>query len=341
MAKQVSKTVIGGFMVSAMVLLVVGVLIFGSGKFLQKTYPFVLFFDGSVKGLKSGSPVVFRGVKVGSVEKIVIRPNPQTLDVQIPVIINIDPENVEISEKRIKKNPHKYIPKLIDKGLRAQLSLESLVTGQLMIELDFHPNKPARRVGLDLGYPEIPTIPTAFDDLAQTLKKIPIEEIFEKLQSAIEGIEKVLTAPELMETIRSLNLAVQNANKLINHGDKLVNDADKLVVNIDRQVAPLSRSFQDTANDAQVLVKNIDNQIQPVVDRLKNALEPIRSVLEQSEKTLATYDNLVGERSELRYKVNGSLDEISAAARSLRALTDYLGQHPDSLLRGKSGAGGN
>lgn len=334
MAKQVSKTVIGGFMVSAMVLLVVGVLIFGSGKFLQKTYPFVLFFDGSVKGLKSGSPVVFRGVKVGSVEKIMIRPNPQTLDVQIPVIINIDPENVEISEKRIKKNPHKYIPKLIDKGLRAQLSLESLVTGQLMIELDFHPNKPARRVGLDLGYPEIPTIPTAFEKLAQTLRKVPIEEIFEKLQSAIESIERVLSAPELMEIISSLNLAVRNANKLINHGDKLV-------LNIDRQVAPLSRSFQDTANNAQVLVKNIDNQIQPVVDRLKNALEPIRSVLEQSEKTLATYDNLVGERSELRYKVNGSLDEISAAARSLRALTDYLGRHPDSLLRGKSGTGGN
>jgi paraquat-inducible protein B len=341
MAKQVSKTVIGGFMVSAMALLVVGVLIFGSGKFLQKTYPFVLFFEGSVKGLKTGSPVVFRGVKVGSVEKVLISPDLQTLDVQIPVIISIVQESYEILEKRKRENLYKYISKLIDKGLRAQLSLESLVTGQLMIELDFHPDKPVRRVGLDLGYPEIPTIPTAFDDLAQTLKKIPIEEIFEKLQSAIESIERVLSAPELMETIRSLNQAVQNANKLINHGDKLVNDADKLVMNIDRQVEPLSRSFQDTANEAQVLVKNIDNQIQPVVDRLKNALEPIRSVLEQSEKTLATYDNLVGERSELRYKVNDSLDEISAAARSLRALTDYLGQHPDSLLRGKSGTGGN
>ena len=118
MAKQVSKTVIGGFMVSAMALLVVSVLIFGGGKFLQKTYPFVLVFDGSVKGLKAGSSVVFRGVEVGSVEKIVIRPNPQTLDVQIPVIINIDPENVEISEKRIKKNPYKWIPKIIDKGSR-------------------------------------------------------------------------------------------------------------------------------------------------------------------------------------------------------------------------------
>ena len=341
MAKQVSKTVIGGFMVSAMALLVVGVLIFGSGKFLQKTYPFVLFFEGSVKGLKSGSSVVFRGVKIGSVEKILIRPDLQTLDVQIPVIINIFPESYEVSGKRMDRNPYKYLSKLIDKGLRARLSLESLVTGQLMIELDFHPNKPARRVGIDLGFPEIPTIPTAFDDLAQTLKKVPIKEIVEKLQSAIEGVEKVLTAPELMETIRSLNLAVRNANTFISNGDKLVNDADKLVVNIDRQVAPLSRSFQDTANEAQDLLRNVDSQIQPLSTRLDRGLESAGLALEQAEKTLKTYDEFVHERSELRYKINDSLNEISAAARSLRALTDYLGQHPDSLLRGKDGTGGN
>ena len=266
MAKQVSKTVIGGFMVSAMALLVVAVMIFGSGKFLKKVYPFVLFFDGSVKGLKLGSPVVFRGVKVGLVKKIVIRPNLQTLDVQIPVIINLDPENVETEEE---KNPYKSVPKLIDKGLRAQLSMESLVTGQLMIDLDFHPEKTARLVGLDLGYPEIPTIPTTFDELAQTLKKVPIEEIFEKLQSSIESIEKILTAPELMDTIRSLNLAVSNVNKLIN-------DGDKLVLNIDRQVKPLAQSYQTVANDAQNLLRNVDNQIQPVFDRLDSALENAR-----------------------------------------------------------------
>lgn len=330
MAKQVSKTVIGGFMVSAMALLVVAVMIFGSGKFLKKVYPFVLFFDGSVKGLKLGSPVVFRGVKVGLVKKIVIRPNLQTLDVQIPVIINLDPENVETEEE---KNPYKSVPKLIDKGLRAQLSMESLVTGQLMIDLDFHPEKTARLVGLDLGYPEIPTIPTTFDELAQTLKKVPIEEIFEKLQSSIESIEKILTAPELMDTIRSLNLAVSNVNKLIN-------DGDKLVLNIDRQVKPLAQSYQTVANDAQNLLRNVDNQIQPVFDRLDSALENARLAFEQAEKTLKTYDNLVEERSEIRYKLNSALDETATAARSMRELTDYLKQRPESLLRGKGGTGG-
>jgi paraquat-inducible protein B len=264
------------------------------------------------------------------VKKIVIRPNLQTLDVQIPVIINLDPENVETEEE---KNPYKSVPKLIDKGLRAQLSMESLVTGQLMIDLDFHPEKTARLVGLDLGYPEIPTIPTTFDELAQTLKKVPIEEIFEKLQSAIESIEKILTAPELMDTVRSLNLAVSNVNKLINN-------SDKLVLNIDRQVKPLAQSYQTVANDAQNLLRNVDNQIQPVFYRLDSALENARLAFEQAEKTLKTYDNLVEERSEIRYKLNSALDETATAARSMRELTDYLKQRPDALLRGKGGTGG-
>ena len=84
----------------------------------------------------------------------------------------------------------------------------------------------------------------------------------------------------------------------------------------------------------------MDSQIQPLSTRLDRTLENTRLALEQAEKTLKTYDDLVDEHSELRYKLNAALDEAASAARSLRELTDYLGQHPDSLLRGKGGTGG-
>ncbi|UCD31103.1 MAG: MCE family protein, partial [Desulfobacterales bacterium] len=258
MAKQFSKTVIGGFMVSAMALLVIAVVLFGGGKFFQKTYPFVLFFKGSVKGLKAGSPVLFRGVEVGSVEQIVIQPEPKTGEALIPVVVHLNRDNVKSEEE---KDMHKSVPYLIENGLRAQLTIQSLVTGQLMIELDFHPDKPARLVGIDFGYPEIPTIPTPLEQIAETLKKYPLSEFFEKINAAIDGIEKVLTAPELMETVRSLNLAMQNANKLINNGNKLINDADNLVLNMDRQVEPLSQSYKSVARDAQSLLRNVDSRI--------------------------------------------------------------------------------
>ena len=95
MAKQVNKTVIGAFVVGALALVVAGVLIFGSGKFLTKKFPFVMYFEGSAKGLSVGAPVVFRGVEVGSVSSIVIRANPKDLSVQIPVVVEVEPEKFE------------------------------------------------------------------------------------------------------------------------------------------------------------------------------------------------------------------------------------------------------
>jgi paraquat-inducible protein B len=341
MAKQFSKTVIGGFMVSAMVLLVIAVVIFGGGRFFQKTFTFVLFFEGSVKGLKAGSPVLFRGVEVGSVEKIVIQAAPKTGDALIPVVVNLNRDNVETDEKR---DLHKEMSNLIEHGLRAQLTIQSFVTGQLMIELDFHPDKPARLVGIDYGYPEIPTIPTPLEQIAETLKKYPLSEFVEKIDAAIDGIEKVLVAPELMEIVRSLNDAAQSASKLINNGDKLVNatdklinDADNLVLNMDRQVEPLTQSYKSVARDAQNLLRNVDSRIDPLSDRLDSSLNSARSTLEQMEKTFKTYSDLVEDRSELRYKLDSAMNEMAAAARSIRELAEYMRQHPEALLRGKGG----
>lgn len=334
MAKQFSKTVIGGFMVSAMVLLVIAVVIFGGGRVFQKTFPFVLFFKGSVKGLKAGSPVLFRGVEVGSVEQIVIQAAPKTGEALIPVVVNLNRDNVETDEK---KDLHKEMSNLIEHGLRAQLTIQSFVTGQLMIELDFHPDKPAQLVGIDFGYPEIPTISTPLEQIAETFEKYPLNEFVEKINAAIDGIEKVLVAPELMEIVRSLNDAAQSASKLINNGDKLINDADNLVLNMDRQVEPLSQSYKSVARDAQNLLRNVDSRIDPLSDQLDSSLNNARSTLEQMEKTFKTYSDLVEDRSELRYKLDSAMNEVAAAARSIRELAEYMRQHPEALLRGKGG----
>jgi paraquat-inducible protein B len=109
------------------------------------------------------------------------------------------------------------------------------------------------------------------------------------------------------------------------------------VLNIDRQVEPLSQNYQAVAHDAQNLLRNVDSRIDPLSDRLDSALEGAGSTLEQMEKTFKTYSDLVDERSELRYKLDTTMDEVATAARSIRELADYLRQHPEALLRGKGG----
>ena len=226
MAKKVSKTLIGGFVVGAVVLIVAGVAIFGSGKFFKEKRNYVLFFQGSLKGLNKGSPVVFRGVKIGSVIDIAIQVDAEDLTVQIPVLIETDPTHFEVKRGQKLMDTEEQLPILIERGLRAQLQLQSFVTGQLIVAIDFHPDTPVNLVGIDTGYPEIPTIRTPLEQLSETLKDLPLEELVHKLTSAVEGIDKFVNSPELTGSVSSLHLALEDVRKLIR--------------NIDSQIGPLA-----------------------------------------------------------------------------------------------------
>ncbi len=123
MSKQANKTVIGGFVVGAVALAVVGIVIFGSGRFFAKTNRYVLYFEGSVKGLSVGAPVVFRGVKIGSVTDIRLVAIAKTLTINIPVFVEIAPERFRIELGLaivFRPDPKKALKLLIDRGMRAR-----------------------------------------------------------------------------------------------------------------------------------------------------------------------------------------------------------------------------
>ena len=144
MAKQANRMMIGGFVVLAVIIMAASLVVFGSGKFFQKTVKCVMYFDESVKGLSVGAPVLFQGVQIGSVTSIVLQVDPGKMQTQIPVIIEYEPEKFQVAASReMLRDPRKNIPKLIEKGLRAQLGMQSFITGQLVIELDFYPDTPA------------------------------------------------------------------------------------------------------------------------------------------------------------------------------------------------------
>jgi HAMP domain-containing protein len=79
-------------------------------------------------------------------------------------------------------------------------------------------------------------------------------------------------------------------------------------------------------------------QIKPLVKEIQAALISAKKAMDGATHTLVNVDGLVGERSNTRQKLNRTLDEFSAAAKSLKSLMDYLERHPESLLKGKRGA---
>ncbi len=136
MSKKVNKTAIGLFVIGGLILLMVGIVVFGSGLLFKRTIKFVLYFDGSVKGLSIGAPVMFRGVSIGAVKDISLIYDSKTGTIMLPVI-------VEIEQGRIKGAPSfgdfGGDKKMIELGLRGKLEIYSFLTSQLMISFDFYP----------------------------------------------------------------------------------------------------------------------------------------------------------------------------------------------------------
>jgi paraquat-inducible protein B len=191
MGRKANPAVIGAFVVGAVVLAVAGVLIFGSGQLFKNTSRYVCFFPGNVDGLNVGAPVKFKGVEIGSVVDIRLRLPEQPPVAAVPKEFRI-PVTIEIDNRRVEAlgfSAHRDIKQVVERGLRAQLNAQSLVTGLLFVQLRFDPETPPVFVlppGSKLD--EIPTMPTAM----------------EQVQSAAENVFSDLTSSS---TCTSCNLA--------------------------------------------------------------------------------------------------------------------------------------
>ena len=336
MSKQASKTVIGIFVVVAIALVVAAVLILGSGKFFKQTLRAVCYFEGSVGGLNIGAPVVFRGVKIGSVTDVILRVDSTKLTFTIPVYIEIEPDKFLVIGERPKKMGQN-LKAFIDRGLRASLEMQSIVTGQMQVGLDIRPDKPAKfaEFKIDTQTPEIPTIRTAMQELTQKVEKIPIDEIFQKVLSAVQGIEKIINSPEITETVRSINEAGKEIKPLAANLGEAVKDVRKLVQNVDGQVGPLASNLNEAVQEAKGTINNLNSRIGPLGEGFERTAKAAEATVTVAQKTLESIEGNVGENSPLFYQLNKSLEELRGLTRSIRVLADYLERHPESVIWGK------
>ena len=341
MAKQASRTAIGAFVVGAIALAVAGVLVFGSGKLLSKQARFVMFFDGSLKGLQVGAPVVMQGVKIGEVTDIYVMADPATLEFFTPVFVKIDPGKIRVAGQetttwKMRKEEYSDYQALVKKGMKAQLVLQSFVTGQLWIGLDLYPDKPVRLVGMIKDVPEIPTIPPTLEELEKTIGELPVKQIVWKLDNVITGIDRLVNSPELQRTVVNL--------------EKATGDIDRLVKRVDSQVEPLSADVRRTLEEANKTLASAQGALAQaektlafkegvpgqVAENLLATLTSARSALDESRKTFVAVQDLASQSAYLGYEAGSTLEEMKSLSRSMRSLTDYLERHPESLIRGKS-----
>ena len=135
--KSGTQAMIGAFVFGGTVLVLGTIVLFGNFHFFTPTLRAVIVFQDSISGLTIGAPVTFRGVRVGAVDGITVQFDAKSGTAYIPVTVQLEPTRVTITTD--KGNDTVDLPKLIARGLRAELNMQSFVTGQSEIDLDFDP----------------------------------------------------------------------------------------------------------------------------------------------------------------------------------------------------------
>jgi paraquat-inducible protein B len=334
MSAKATKLMVGGFIVSAMVLAVAGLILFGGGQYFQDKVFYVLYFQGSAAGLGDGSNVLLKGVKFGAVTDVHMVCDPVPMTFQTRVIIETYPESLVFADAagrqetlakaggdlaQARKN---VVQMLIQKGLRAQLASQSMLTGQLQVVLDFHPETPIRLVG-DSEHTELPTIPSSIEQLRQSLQELPLKDIVTKVDSILTRLDEVLRSPAVKETVTEAARATKELGNLL--------------AKVNEKSEGLLDDTKGLIDDLRSAARNVDGKIGPLASDVEETTRKLVELVEQARKTVAALEIELRSDSALFIQARVALESFAGAMRAIRDLGDYLERHPESVLQGKSG----
>lgn len=332
MSRKADPALIGVFVLGAIALAVITILLVAGDDWFSKRSQHMLYFEGAAQGLQVGAPVVFLGVKVGTVKNIRLGLDESSDKFVVPVTIEIEPHIVRTKGgEQIDLRDRDTLHRLVERGLRGRLRLQSILTGQLYVDLDFHPEKPARYVGTDRDASEIPTIRTAVQELTARLDNFPMERFLADVAAISESLRGTLTSEEMRNLPRRMDATLKHlealAGRLDANSGPILKAARTDLVEMRKALvaAQAAMSRLETAADRIGTLAGADSELVRNMTRasgeLAQAAQAVRGLAEAESPT--------------QQNVNLTLKEIARAAEALRKLAELLEQQPDAILRGK------
>lgn len=330
MSKKSNPTVIGAFVLGAVVLLVIAVAIFGGAELLAKRHTYVAYFSQDTKGLRTGSSVAMNGVVIGQVAKMALIIDQDNYSSKTEVTIQVLPESwISMSQGEIVgQGPAADVPhdELINvAGLRATLAAESFVTGQLLVEVSFRPDTVAvMRGGDNPPYPEIPTTPSRIQELlakvqtwaADLSEHFDAEQFAKNLQGAISGADELVNSEDVRATLAGINALTNRP------------ETQELTATLQSAL----QKIQSAAEAADTFIRNTDVTVN---EDLKPVIAKLQASLGEAQEVLAAAKMQLSGDSVQSYQLGETLREIEGAARALREFVDYLERNPEAILKGK------
>lgn len=323
MSIRANPRAIGLFLIGGIVLAVGGTAVLASTTWFGKRTTFISFFQESVNGLEMGAPVKFQGVPVGTVTGILIQIDQNDKTFQVPVEYEIDLTRLTTQlGTYVNLSDAAVLRQHIADGLRAQMQMESIVTGQLYIELSYSPDAAAPELESHAtAWPEIPTTPSLMAALGtgagslvadmlkvlfqvnQMLAEVDMPGINAAVVSSAQAVERLMNSPEIMAAVEQVPIMAVQVNR--------------------------------TMEELEVLATNASGAIDPFQLQVDAASAELIATLQMLRKTLEETHGLLSTDSGVGYGLQEALASFTEAADALRMLTTSLEQNSDMLIRGK------
>jgi paraquat-inducible protein B len=322
MSVRANPTAIGLFMIGAIALTVLGVATLASRAWFGDRPTFISFFEESVNGLERGAAVKFQGVPVGTVSEILIQIDQVDKTFLVPVEYEIDLTRLttEVGEF-LHLDEEEVLQRQIADGLRAQLQMESLVTGILYIELTYRPEAVLHTpVARTTAHPEIPTAPSllaAFGTEAGSL----VADVLQILFRVNEMLEEV--------DMQGLNMAVVASAQAV---ERLVGSPGlQAAIN---EVPGMAAQFSRTLTEFEELGERLGEAIGPLQSGMEETLSETALALRAARRTIEETHGLITTDSGFGYELEQALVSLREAAEALRTFVITLERNPDMLIRG-------
>ncbi|MGO1079981.1 PqiB family protein [Inquilinus sp. CA228] len=266
--------------------------------------PYLVYFDGSVGGLAPGAAVEWRGIKVGQVTDVRLQYDVAQDRMRIPVVIELEPQRIELVGTDPGFGAGNAIADFVRRGLRAQLKTGNLITGQMVVTLDLYPDAAPAELGMGDRYPVIPSVPGQLDSAMRSINGIldkvsalPLDQLIQQANATLKSFETLAAAPEITDSLRSL---------------------------------------AGTLASTQQLLSQANTDLGPVIEKLPPLLDAAQQAVRRLNGTLGSITQGYGADSTFKRDLTRLMSQVDDTLRSVRVLTDYLEQHPEALIRGKT-----
>jgi len=327
MSMRANPTVIGLFIIGAGVLALVGVASLASTSWMNKESTFVSYFNESVNGLDVGAAVKFQGVPVGRVTDLLIQIRGEDKTFQVPVQYDVDLTRLtSVGGSFVHLNDSTVLRQQIADGLRAQLQMESIVTGQLYIELVYRPNAKAPNLEeRPTPYPEIPTSPSLLAAFGSQAGSV-VSDVLKVLIRVNEMLDSV--------NIREINRSVVASAAAV---ERLAGSKE-LRAAIDG-VPDMTAQFTRTMSGIQALAERLDAAVGPLQGQMDSTNAELTRTLQAMRQAMEDVKGILSTDSGIGYQMEGAMASLKEAADAMRALSLSLERNPDMLIRGRKSGG--